>query len=76
VGDDVSWMSDRGASGPLIAGLAGHKKTSTTLTVYRHQVRPVITKGAEILDEAFGKDFLKAGRARSAAERRDHGLAQ
>lgn len=57
----VSWMSDQGVRDDLIADLVGHKKTSTTRTVYRHQLRPVITKGAEILDDAFGEDFLKAG---------------
>ncbi|MFC3495459.1 tyrosine-type recombinase/integrase [Glycomyces rhizosphaerae] len=55
----VSWMSDRGVRDELIADLVGHKKTSTTRTVYRHQLRPVITRGAEILDEEFGPDFLE-----------------
>jgi hypothetical protein len=48
-------MSDEGASEELIADLVGHVKTSTTRTVYRHQLRPVITKGADLLDEVFGK---------------------
>ncbi|WP_166659614.1 tyrosine-type recombinase/integrase [Glycomyces sp. NRRL B-16210] len=56
----VSLMSDQGASDDLIADLVGHAKTSTTRTVYRHQLRPVITTGAELLDKAFGSDFLKA----------------
>jgi hypothetical protein len=47
----VSLMSDQGAS---------DAKTSTTRTVYRHQLRPVITTGAELLDKAFGKGFLDA----------------
>lgn len=41
----VSLMSDQGASDELIADLVGHAKTSTTRTVYRHQLRPVITTG-------------------------------
>lgn len=53
----VSWMSDQGASEELIADLVGHRKTSTTRTIYRHQLRPVITTGAELLDEAFGELF-------------------
>jgi integrase len=53
----VSLMSDSGASEELIADLVGHAKTSTTRTVYRKQLRPVITRGAELLDEAFGEDF-------------------
>lgn len=51
-------MSDSGASEELIADLVGHANTTTTRTIYRHQLRPVITKGAEILDGAFGKGFL------------------
>ncbi|WP_026928800.1 tyrosine-type recombinase/integrase [Glycomyces tenuis] len=53
----VSLMSDQGANEELIADLVGHKRTSTTRTVYRHQLRPVVTKGAELLDRAF-KDGL------------------
>lgn len=48
-------MSDQGAAGELIADLVGRKKTSTTRTVYRHQLRPVITKGADLLDEVFSE---------------------
>ncbi|GAB3236385.1 site-specific integrase [Glycomyces halotolerans] len=54
----VSWMSDQGARDELIADLVGHRNTTTTRTVYRKQLRPVITKGAELLDEVFGKDFF------------------
>jgi integrase len=56
----VSWMSDQGASDQLIADLVGHKKTSTTRTVYRHQLRPVITTGANLLDEVFEEEFREA----------------
>jgi integrase len=56
----VSWMSDQGASDELIADLVGHKKTSTTRTVYRHQLRPVITKGTELLDGVFAEEFRGA----------------
>jgi integrase len=49
----VSIMSDRGAPIELIADLVGHKDTTTTRTVYRHQLKPVITKGAELIDEAL-----------------------
>lgn len=54
----VSLMSDSGASEELIADLVGHANTATTRTIYRHQLRPVITKGAEMLDGAFGKGFM------------------
>jgi integrase len=56
----VSWMSDQGASDELIADLVGHKKTSTTRTVYRHQLRPVITKGTDLLDGVFAEEFREA----------------
>ena len=38
-----------------IARLAGHASTRTTEVVYRRELRPVITTGAEIMDEIFGK---------------------
>lgn len=49
----TSIMSDAGASIELIADLLGHKDTATTWKVYRHQLRPVITQGAELMDEAI-----------------------
>jgi integrase len=49
----TSIMSEAGASIELIADLLGHKDTATTWKVYRHQLRPVITQGAELLDEAI-----------------------
>ena len=33
---------------------AGHASTRTTEIVYRRELRPVITTGAEIMDELFG----------------------
>jgi integrase len=48
----VSILSDRGAPIELIADLVGHKDIATTRTVYRHQLKPVITEGAEMIDEA------------------------
>jgi len=36
-----------------IARLAGHQQTSTTELVYRRELRPVITTGAEIMDRIF-----------------------
>jgi integrase len=55
----VSLMSDNGATDELIADLVGHKRTSTTREVYRRQLRPVITKGAELLDTAFGEGRIQ-----------------
>jgi hypothetical protein len=37
-----------------IARLVGHAPTRTTEVVYRRELRPVITIGAEIVDEIFG----------------------
>jgi hypothetical protein len=31
----------------------GHSSTNVTETVYRHELRPVITTGAEAMDEIF-----------------------
>jgi integrase len=49
----VSIMSDRGARVELIADLVGHKDLATTWIVYRHQLRPVITEGADLMDLAL-----------------------
>jgi hypothetical protein len=38
---------------PEIARLAGHASTLTTEVVYRRKLPPVITTGAEIMDELF-----------------------
>ena len=50
----VSLMSANGASIELIARLVGHTTTATTEAVYRHELRPVITEGANIIGRAFG----------------------
>ncbi len=50
----VSLMSAHGASIELISQLVGHTTTATTETVYRHELRPVITEGAEIIGNVFG----------------------
>jgi integrase len=49
----VSLMSHQGASIEEIARLVGHASTRTTEIVYRRELRPVITTGAEIMDELF-----------------------
>ena len=50
----VSLMSHQGVSIEEIARLVGHATTRTTEIVYRRELRPVITTGAEIMDELFG----------------------
>ncbi len=49
----VSLLSHRGVSIEEIARLVGHASTRTTEVVYRRELRPVITTGAEIMDELF-----------------------
>ena len=51
----VSIMSDNGVSIESIADLVGHKNSTVTARVYRHQLRPVITQGAEAMDAIFSK---------------------
>jgi integrase len=46
----VSLMSADGVPIEEIARLAGHARTATTEFVYRHELRPVITTGAEVMD--------------------------
>ena len=49
----VCLMSHSGVSIEEIARLAGHASTRTTEVVYRRELRPVITTGAEIMDQLF-----------------------
>jgi integrase len=49
----VSLMSHQGVAIEEIARLAGHATTRTTEIVYRRELRPVITTGAEIMDQRF-----------------------
>jgi integrase len=51
----VSIMSAGGVPVEEIARVTGHKQTSTTELVYRRELRPVITTGAELMDEVFGR---------------------
>jgi hypothetical protein len=45
-------LSDRLSTRPIeeIARLDGHNQTATTELVYRHELPPVITTGAEVMD--------------------------
>ncbi len=51
----VSLMSDAGVPIEQIARLVGHTGTSTTETVYRKQLRPVVMGGAAVMDSLFPK---------------------
>jgi len=52
----VSLLSDAGVPVEEISRLVGHSGTTVTELVYRHQIRPVIQKGAEVMDELFRPD--------------------
>ena len=49
----VSVMSASGVPVENIAQLVGHDRTSTTESVYRHEIRPALTQGAEVMDKIF-----------------------
>jgi integrase len=49
----VSLMSSSGVPVEEIARLAGHSNTRTTEVVYRRELRPVLTAGAEAMDRLF-----------------------
>ena len=49
----VSLMSAEGVSIEDIARLVGHSSSATTEAVYRKELRPVITEGAEIMSSLF-----------------------
>jgi integrase len=49
----VSILSDNEVPIETIADLCGHKSTIVTQKVYRHQLRPVITKGAVAMNTIF-----------------------
>ena len=46
-------MSGSGVPVEEIARLVGHSSTRTTELVYRRELRPVITAGAEVMDKIF-----------------------
>ncbi len=49
----VSVMSVSGVAVEEIARLAGHASSPTAETIYRHELRPVITTGADVMDKIF-----------------------
>lgn len=49
----VSFMSQQGMATEEIARLVGHSSSRTTEVVYRHELRPVIRSGAEIMNKIF-----------------------
>ena len=49
----VSLMSDAGVPLEEIARLVGHGSTKVTETVYRKQLRPILTGGTQVMDALF-----------------------
>jgi integrase len=49
----VSLMSSSGVPVEEIARIAGHSSTRTTEVVYRRELRPILTTGAEAMDRLF-----------------------
>jgi integrase len=49
----VSMMSASGVAVEEIARLAGHSNSRTTESVYRKELRPALTRGAEVMDALF-----------------------
>ena len=50
----VSLMSASGVPVEEIARIAGHSSSRTTEVVYRRELRPVLTAGAELMDKILG----------------------
>ena len=50
----VSLLSASGVPVEEIARLAGHSSSRTTEVIYRKELRPVLVKGAEVMDHLFG----------------------
>jgi integrase len=52
----VSLLSNNDVGLEDIARLVGHSGTAVTERVYRHELRPALTQGAEVLDRLFERD--------------------
>jgi hypothetical protein len=59
----VSLVSSSGVPVEEIARLAGHSNTRTTEVVYRRELRPVLTTGAEAMDRLFQSSSVPAAHA-------------
>jgi integrase len=62
----VSLMSSSGVPVEEIARLAGHANTRTTEVVYRRELRPVLTAGAEAMDRLFQNASTQVSNRRRA----------
>ena len=62
----VSMMSYQGVPVEEIARSAGHTSSRTTEFIYRRELRPVITTGAEVMDQIFGSKQRRGSTATAA----------
>ena len=51
----VRLMSEPGIAVEEIARLVGHSSSRTAEIVYRHDLRPMITTGADVMDKMFDR---------------------
>jgi len=56
----VSLLSDSGVPLEEISRLVGHKSTAVTEMVYRKQIRPVLQRGATVMDRIFKDAGMEA----------------
>ena len=68
----VSLMSSSGVPVEEIARLAGHSNTRTTEVVYRRELRPVLTAGAEAMDRLFQSSSVSAQGGRRGRRNSGH----
>lgn len=57
----VSLLSSNGVPIEDIARLVGHVSTAVTEKVYRHELRPVLTRGAGVMDQIFQLREVREG---------------
>ena len=68
----VSLMSSSRVPVEEIARLAGHANTRITEVVYRRELRPVLTAGAEAMDRLFQSSTVPARSVRCRRENSGH----
>ena len=62
-------VSYQGVPVEEIARLAGHASSRTTEVIYRRELRPVITTGAEVMDQIFRSKQQRGSTATAAGSR-------
>jgi integrase len=63
----VSLLSANDVNLEDIARLVGHSGTSVTERVYRHEIRPSLTQGSEIMDQIFQQPLITTPANRAGA---------